>query len=219
MLTIMYTFCLDEEIPLDALSSTDVAFEQFLAPLAANGGFRSMSFLYPEDLRACPAFMDILCSSDDAEGTFTSEQPGLQGLPRAFVELCEIDEETTCESNPYHKIVRHLAPLLRLAPHPDNFVILMAFLGRTWPNFRPLVTRRDPKGLLILSYWLALLRQIDQWWVSRRAYTACRAIMSYLSQTGDDKIISLLPFPLAFESGDMPSMWRILRPVASDTIS
>lgn len=105
-------------------------------------------------------------------------------------------------------VLRLLTPLLNLPPDPENFTVLMAFCGRTWPHIKPLVERRDPRALLLLSYWFALLKQIDQWWVVQRAKFECVAVVRYLSELQDPKISRLLAYPASFGQADLSYIWE-----------
>lgn len=163
-LTIMFTFALDDEVPLDAYGGEDEQkFQNALNPLAATGGFRAMRSIFGEFMNTS-IWKIVLSDSDDDKGTFSnSEEAGVNGLPPALVDLCELNERSTAENSEYHHIARLLTPLLKIDFSDDNFTKLIAFAGRTWPSFQPLILRRDPRGLLLLSYWFALLSQVDQW--------------------------------------------------------
>lgn len=208
-LTIIFTFSLDDDIPPDAYTDDDDdKFRHAINPLAATGGFRALRGIFG-DFMHDSAWRTVLIGSDDSKGTFSnSEQLGIKGLPPAFVELCDLDNGSNAENNEYYHIVRLLAPLLHLDHDSNNFTKLIAFSGRTWPFFRPLVFRKDPRGLLLLAYWFALLRQLDQWWLTLRARTECAAIVNYLSQVGDDDILALLPFPASFGASDLDYIWE-----------
>ncbi|CAK1364857.1 unnamed protein product [Cercospora beticola] len=214
-LSIMYTFSMHEEGLEGTTLSDEHGLEHFFTPLETTGGFRSLFHLFPRDNNAQSSWLPILYGTDDSAGTFTSEAPGIEGLPEPFVKLCEMDETSTSHNNPYHKIVRGLAPLLCLEPAPSNFATLFAFLGRTWPSLKPLVYIRDPRGLLLLSYWLALLQQVDQWWLTKKARAACGAIIAFLSRVQDPEIDELMAFPSVFEDGNVDEMWYQLRLVSS----
>jgi hypothetical protein len=88
----------------------------------------------------------------------------VDGLPVAFVDLCDLDSASTNENNEYHYILRLLTPLLCLEPNLENFTKLIAFSGRVWPHFQPLILRKDPRGLLLVAYWFATLRQLEDQW-------------------------------------------------------
>ena len=206
-LSIIFTFALDDELPHDSYSADDPEkLMHAINPLAATGGFGVLRDVIGERLMDS-VWRAVLLDSDDSKGTFSFDTPGIRGLPRAFVDLCELDDHSTSETNPYHTIVRLLAPLLQLKPAPGNFTKLIAYSGRTWRHFRPLLFRKDARALLLISYWFALMRQVDQWWIANRAKTECVAIVNYLCQLGDPKITALLPFPASLGQADISYIW------------
>lgn len=207
-LTIMFTFSLDDNLPQDAFSSDDSdKLRHALNPMAATGGFRALRDLFGQFMNTS-VWKSVLQGSDDNMGTFSNaSRLGVDGLPIAFVDLCGLDDDSTNENNEYHYIVRLLTPLLGLEPDVENFTKLMAFLGRSWPYFRPLLLRKDPRGLLLASYWFASMRQVDQWWLTVRARSECMAIVYYLAQLQDPKIAALLAYPASFGQADLSYIW------------
>lgn len=102
-LTIIFTFALDDEIPLDAYTDEDEEkFRHAINPMAATGGFRALRDLFGDYMHdSC--WKSVLMGSDDSKGTFSnSEQRGAEGLPAAFVDLCEIDANSNAENNEYY---------------------------------------------------------------------------------------------------------------------
>ena len=244
-LSIIFSFSLDDEVPTDAYSSNDKdKIEMALAPFAATLGFRALQQFFggqtfsefgsqPRSLAIKELYSDlvprtgdflndsvwrpVLLSADNDQGNFSDgTQQGVEGLPAALAELCEMDEYSTNSNNDYHYILRLLTPLLIVGPGIENFTALMAFAGRTWCQLKPLALRRDPRGLLLLAYWFALARQIAQWWMAQRAKSECMAIVRYLSDLNDPKINALLPFPASFGQADLSYIWEPL-PSKSDS--
>lgn len=216
-LQIMLTFSIQDESPSDQSSYGQDIFAHTIDPLAAVGGFNSLFYLYGP-WQPQSRWSQILESTDDGDGTFSSPAPGIDGLPRAFVDLCELDADSTVHNNPYHHVVRILTPCLRLKPSTENYATLFACLGRVWPKLKTLFLRRDPRGMLLVAYWFALIRQIDQWWLAKRARSECRAIVAYLAALNDPAITALLPFPAAFEWSDIGHMWRLLGYMLEDSL-
>lgn len=206
-LSIIFTFALDDEIPQDSYAGDDPEkLMHAINPLAATGGFGALRDILGERLMDS-VWRAVLLDSDDDQGTFSAATPGVVGLPSALVDLCDLNESSTSENSDYHTIVRLLAPLLRLKSHSGNFTKLIAFSGRTWLHFRPLLFRRDPRALLLISYWFALMRQVDQWWIATRAKAECLAIVNHLCQLGDAKITALLPYPASLGEADISYIW------------
>ena len=172
--------------------------------MAMTGGFRAL----PPDLGdGVSEWIPVLKGSDDAHGSFSDKSPGTNGIPEAFLSVCGLDDDELRENNPYHKILRQLAPLLRMAPSPNNMNKLLGFSGRTWVDFRPLLERKDQRALLLFAWWLALLGQVDEWWITTRARTACMAVVHYLSATKDPRVQALLVYPASPDSTDYTWIW------------
>lgn len=206
-LSIIFTFALDDDIPQDSfVVDAPEKLMHAVNPLAATGGFRVLRDVLGDRMMDS-IWRTVLRDSDDENGTFSTDSPGIAGLPAAFVDLCELGESSTSINNKYHTIVRLLTPLLRLELRIHNFTKLISFSGRTWPHFKPLLFRKDPRALLLISYWFALMRQVDQWWIATRAKTECFAIVNYLCQLGDPKIAALLPFPASLGTADLSYIW------------
>lgn len=206
-LSIIFTFALDDKLPQDSYAANDPEkLMHAINPLAATGGFGALRDVLGERLMES-VWRAVLLDSDDHKGTFSRDTPGIAGLPIAFVDLCELDESSSTGNNPYHTIVRLLTPLLRLKPQTHNFTKLIAYSGRTWVHYKPFLYRKDPRALLLISYWFALMRQVDQWWIATRARAECLAIVNYLCQLGDPKITALLPFPASVGQADISYIW------------
>ncbi|KXT15969.1 hypothetical protein AC579_1448 [Pseudocercospora musae] len=95
-LAVMYTFSLDEGVT--------PAPEYEFAPMNAVGGFGSLYWLFPGASDPSSRWLPIFLSTDDQDGTFTDMRDGVSGLPVAFVDLCSLNDDSTADNNPYHKI-------------------------------------------------------------------------------------------------------------------
>src|SRR6266480_6803664 len=82
-----------------------------------------------------------------------NHDPGREGLHSGLADLCEINETTTENDNPYHWPLRLLSPLLELQPTRENFDKLNTFVGGLSPKFKSLLIQKDSKALVIFSYW------------------------------------------------------------------
>jgi hypothetical protein len=207
-LTIIFAFSLDDDIPPNAYTvDNEETFRHAINPMAATGGFRAVRDVFGSFMNGS-VWKTVLQQSDDDAGTFSdATREGTSGLPIALVELCELDATSTNDSNEYHYILRLLTPLLCLRPDQENFTKLISFSGRTWPFFRPLLLRKDPRGLLLVAYWFAALGQVDQWWLTVRARTECIAIVTHLAQLQNPKIDALLAYPASFGQADLSYIW------------
>ena len=209
-LTVIYTFALSEQNKQNAyLTAYDDAIDHARSPIIAGSGIQALRFglgVFDQST----VWKAVISASDDGRNSFTGDESGATGLPQAFVDLCELDNNSTSGNNRYHFILRHLIPLLHLDPSSEGFVKLIAFGRRTWQYFSPLLAQRDPRALLLLSYWFALLTQLDQWWVTNRARSECLAIATYLATLRDAGIQALLLYPRSFGKADKSYLWRPL---------
>lgn len=208
LITIVFTFALEDGSAHNDRPASDNEFiTRILNPMASTGGFRALQLIYDAPSNGSP-WAQVFYAADDDVGSFTSDEPGVEGLPPAFVRLCGLDDSSTSVANPYHKILRHLTPLLEMKVQPENMNKIFAFGGRMHKTFRPLVIQKDVRALLLLSWWLALLRQVDEWWVKAWARTSCRSVVAHLSSLQDPKVQALLVYPATFGTADFSWIWR-----------
>lgn len=208
-LTIVFTFSMDDQHDIDALSMDNDSFvDSIINTMASTGGFCAL-----QAIREAPShgsiWVPVFSAADDDAGSFTNDQDGIDGLPTAFVQLCDLHQTSSSQTNSYHAILRHLTPLLLLKPGQQNMNKLFAFGGRLHGKFRPLLVRKDLRALLLLSWWLALLRQVDEWWVRNWARTTCSSIVTYLSTASNPKVQALLVFPATFGTADISWIWHL----------
>ncbi|OJD15682.1 hypothetical protein AJ78_04100 [Emergomyces pasteurianus Ep9510] len=137
----------------------------------------------------------VINDADDHHGTFSDEKPGADGISSVFVELCEIDENSNEQNHPYHPPLRALANLQKIKPSSLTFTKLVTFVGKVKSGYRDLLQRKDPRALLILSYWFAMMCSVDQWWIQTRVRFECASICRFLEHTSDDRIQQLLQVP------------------------
>ncbi|PGH06037.1 hypothetical protein GX51_02628 [Blastomyces parvus] len=140
-------------------------------------------------------WVPVIHDSDDHHGTYSDKRPGPDGLPPEFVELCEIYPDSDGENNPYHPPLRAIASLQKLEPSSLTFTKLVTFVGTVKSGYRLLLQRKDPRALLILGYWFAMMCSVDQWWVQARVKSECAAICRFLEQNPDQRIQQLLSVP------------------------
>lgn len=143
------------------------------------------------DSRLTPIFI----ASDDRQGTFSDESPGIQGLPKEFVKACSLDESSTSENSPYHSPLRLLIPLLRLERSAENTFKFIHWFASVDDKFAMLLQQKDHAALLLFSYWLSMLCDLNQWWCYDRAKMECTAICIMLKSSGSQDIVRLLDYP------------------------
>lgn len=148
----------------------------------------------------CPLFEDQRAKHKHTlNTTYTrhlDDEPGINGIPASFVELCGLDETSTGENNPYLLPLRSISALINLDLSSASFGKLITFIGRVKGDYLALIQMKDPRALLILSYWFGLMCMVDQWWVHNRVRLECRAICAFLENHGDPRIVRLLEFPM-----------------------
>ena len=197
-LTVMYTFALGNGLPL----IHDLAGEAYgFAPVAATRGFQALR-IHLRGLQDHSSWLAAITATGDY--LYQSET---RELPRAFALLCELNDYSTAETSPYYDLVLHLGLLLRLEWSPDNMSNLFSFSGRLWAQVAPLIQVKDSRALLIMSWWFALLRQIDQWWVRESAMQACMAIVHHLSPSPEPLVQRLLEYPASFGEANCAWIW------------
>lgn len=138
-----------------------------------------------------PVFME----SRDPDGTFDDHRPGPVDLHPELAELCEIGPTTTEETNPYHWPLRMLCPMMRLEPGDRSVSRYVTFMGRILPDFMDLIRKKEPRALLIVSYWLALMCNTSHLWLAGRSLKETKAICMFLEDSEDPRILKLLEFP------------------------
>ena len=137
----------------------------------------------------------IFLASDDEQRTFSDERPGIQGLPGNFVEVCGLNERSTPENNPYHLPLRLLTPLLELEPCDKNMFKFLHWFASVDDKFASLLQQKDQPALLLFSYWLGMLCELNQWWCYERARRECIAVCMFLKHKGNNDIMRLLDYP------------------------
>lgn len=207
LLSTVYTSTVGDDVPIDIfLTGDEHVILEVLSPMIHSGGFPVLLSLLP-DIETTSRWMAMLNTADDNEHTFTDYSPGIRGLPAAWISLCELTPESTCDNSPYLRLLKTLTPLLRLKLGRADMPKLFAYIGRNWAHSKHLFISKDPIALLFIAWWLALLRQLDLWWITTRASTKCAAIVKYLRSLNDPRIEAFLSFPASFGLADYSWIW------------
>jgi len=135
-------------------------------------------------------------TATDQCNTATETLPGAQGLPLFLSNLCNIDSNSTVETNPYLAATRLVMDMLCMSNDGTNFCHFMAFLWKIQPDYAQLLREKDERALLLLSYWLAKICDIDQWWCKTRARVECQGICRFLEGSTDQDFQALLQYPM-----------------------
>ena len=105
---------------------------------------------------------------------------GIDGIPQPLVDMCELDKLSNARNNPYHTAVRTLSDLINYPGAPRSIKFL-SFLNTTEPEFEDLLSRRDPRSLLLVALWYGIVPE-SAWWISLRAKLERKAICIYLNR-------------------------------------
>ncbi|GAB1193207.1 hypothetical protein APSETT444_002410 [Aspergillus pseudonomiae] len=138
---------------------------------------------------------DVFKRSREGNPLYDDHRPGRVDLHPELADICGIDDTTTEETNPYHWPLRMLTPLLSLERSIKTFTHYTNYMGRLLPDYYDQLLKKDPPALIILSWWLAMIVNLDVWWMETRARSECVAICMYLEESDDPRILSLLEFP------------------------
>lgn len=207
-LSIVFAFAMEDEVPEDILVNNDRnAIMNAINPFASTNAFLALMSILPY-FQTESAWRFLLLSSDDKSKTFSSQDPGVEGLPPAFVSLFGLTNESTTDEL-YHRILRRLAPMLRLKPCISHMPKYFAFMGLFWLDLRPHVLMREPEALVLLAWWLAMLMPMKLWWINTRARTLINAISKYLSTFDDPLLKQLMDFPLSSGQANKDWIWEM----------
>ncbi|EXJ77630.1 hypothetical protein A1O3_09858 [Capronia epimyces CBS 606.96] len=113
---------------------------------------------------------------------------GIDGISVELVQLCQLDDSSTRENNPYFTVVHGLSGHFDV-PEAE------AFLGGVMHHeFGTRLEQKDPVALLLLCLWYTRARKI-KWWIDLRAKYELPAICTYLRRHFKDNstIQGLLP--------------------------
>ncbi|KAH8812991.1 hypothetical protein F5884DRAFT_899193 [Xylogone sp. PMI_703] len=121
---------------------------------------------------------------------------GTEGLPEAFITLFDLDENSTADNNPYYLQAHAVAALSNIPCDRASIIRFLGLLTHLRPEYRSLMEQKDPRALLLICHWYALI--IDGiWWIARRARVECKSICLYLEKRckNDKAIMELLEYP------------------------
>lgn len=121
---------------------------------------------------------------------------GIEGIPSVFIQLYGLDNSSSTDNSPYHAAVHAFAPLLSIECDQSTIARFLSFICHMHLDFKRLLEQKDPRALLLLSYWYAKVCH-SVWWIERRATLECQATCIYLERhhAGETAIQELLQFP------------------------
>lgn len=112
---------------------------------------------------------------------FILSESNTQGLPPELFTLCNINDLSTPQNNPYHSAVNTLVTLQNIECNHSTILKFLFFITYLHADFINLLELKDPRALLLLAFWYARVCHY-QWWISRRAMLECKAICIYLQR-------------------------------------
>jgi hypothetical protein len=123
----------------------------------------------------------------------------LQSLPRDFRSLYGLGATSTVDNNPYHLASSILADTMEINDAATVILSFWSFVCTIRPEYKRLLFEKEPKAILLLSWWLAKVCEFPHWWIWRRVSLECQAICIYLERFhGDDfDIVCHLEYPKA----------------------
>lgn len=126
-------------------------------------------------------------------------EKGVDGIPRGLAIVCDLEDSSTAENNPYLNAAHAVSQIQDL---PDSQVTIgqtELFTRNIRDPFKSLLQEKDPVALLLLYLWYCKAgRRI--WWIEARARVECPSICSYLRlyHKGYNAVHAFLPgSPLA----------------------
>lgn len=108
--------------------------------------------------------------------------PIVEALPVGFIKLFNLGSGSTRGSNPYHSPAAVLSRLLDIECTQQTMLKYLSFISFVEPEYKRLLEQKDPRALLLLSYWFAKICPSNQWWMQRRALLECQSICIFLQR-------------------------------------
>ncbi|KAK3700108.1 hypothetical protein LTR37_016111 [Vermiconidia calcicola] len=124
--------------------------------------------------------------------------PELDLLYPWLIKIYDFDPSSSEHNeDPYYTAASILVRLLELDCNHSTIMYFLSFLGHMDVRFRQLLHDKDPKALLLLSWWYGKMCQYNVWWQSRRMVLEGQAICLYLERNhaDDPDVLRLLSYP------------------------
>jgi hypothetical protein len=117
---------------------------------------------------------------------------GTDGVSVELVQLCELNESSTPENNPYFAVVHGLSRLFKMPKGEAALGVVMMVTSYMCREFGRCLEKKDPVALLLLCLWYTRARE-SKWWIELRARSEVPAICTYLQRYhGDNSAIQAL---------------------------
>jgi hypothetical protein len=124
--------------------------------------------------------------------------PELDLLYPWLTKIYDFDPNSTENAkDPYHTAASILTRLLQIDCNHSTIMYFLSFVGHMTAAFRNLLHQKDPRALLLLSWWFGKMCQYNVWWQSRRMVLEGQAICLYLEKecADQEEILPLLVYP------------------------
>lgn len=112
---------------------------------------------------------------------------GTEGLLPELAQVCDIDEESTEDNNPYFVVAHAMSRLLPLSDDEVSLGKVLLISRKMHGPFEVLLHERDPIALLLLCLWYVTARKC-KWWIDFRTRHEIPAICRYLSEMHREKV-------------------------------
>ena len=135
----------------------------------------------------------------------------LSTLPTELLDICHINNTSTTENNRYLLLASTLAKLVGIVCTPETFGIYIGFFGSMGPDFKILLTQKDPAALIMLASWYASVCHLKQWWLWPRVNLERRAICMYLRlfHADNQRIMTLVRGIEALSEQAASAPWQV----------
>lgn len=119
-----------------------------------------------------------------------------ESVPPLMAELFELDESSDDLNNPYYRAVPIISSLMEIDCNEDTIFQFFRFSAQLHPDLRRLLFVKEPRALLLLASWYAMVCGAI-WHIRRRATIECQSICIYLERYHADNVTlqQLLRFP------------------------
>jgi hypothetical protein len=106
-------------------------------------------------------------------------EAGIEGIPSALADLCNLNDSSTAGGNPYFHAAHGVSRILDLPDSEIRTGHTQPFIRSIHGCFEELLRARDPAALLLLYLWY---RKVGPsiWWIELRARVECPSICLYL---------------------------------------
>lgn len=150
--------------------------------------------IYP--LEPDSAFNDLAKQTFQCLALPRSSVKGSGSVPPLMAELFHLGDSSDDLNNPYYRAVHIISSLMEIDCNEDTIFQFFSFSGELHLGLRHLLFVKEPRALLLLAYWYAMVCGA-MWHIRRRATIECQSICTYLERyhAGNATLQQLLRFP------------------------